>query len=412
MHSPTGVPSLSSDYSHSQCGAHLAQLSLAAYLVGILGTALYMVVMGWRALTTSTWAAEVLLLFVMPAVVYQIGFFHYIPELLGRRNHASEARPEGVRWSSLLLAAQWIFGPLAFVFWAISAGASEFLSAESLVVYLATAFWIFAAAVVCAAVRRYVGLPSAKSLELEKKPGIRHPSDWLICHLTPGIAIPVGSGLVLLSLGLYSSLSSWGAGRYGYEVLIGSTPWITSQHLPSSYELGGQMLFWVGRTFYVLGISLAAVTAFLWIRGRARLEYFRRPTPRLEGITTLAVLISLFVISDLFFGFLTLDDKLPPRAVHTINVFRVAYWLAPLALWSLRRFLPGLQNRWKQWQGAIIVLYLPLVLANSAVLALLTMFAAFGYFAFFLGMLLLGWGFLQLEAERPGVRAAELASTS
>jgi hypothetical protein len=59
----------------------LAQLSIAAYLLGILGTTLYMVLTGWRT-ATSAWVAEALLLFVMPAVVYQMGFFHYIPELL------------------------------------------------------------------------------------------------------------------------------------------------------------------------------------------------------------------------------------------------------------------------------------------------------------------------------------------
>jgi protein-S-isoprenylcysteine O-methyltransferase Ste14 len=90
----------------------------------------------------------------------------------------------------------------------------------------------------------------------------------------------------------------------------------------------------------------------------------------------------------------------------------VAYWLVPVALWSLRRLLPALQNRWEQWQGAFIVLYLPLVLANSAILALLTMFGAFGYLAFLLGILLLWWGFLQLDAERPVIREGELAVLS
>jgi hypothetical protein len=239
---------------------------------------------------------------------------------------------------------------------------------------------------------------------MEKKPAILHPADWLIRHLKPDTAVPVGSGLVLLSLALYSSLGSWGDGRYGYEVLTGAAPWITSEHLPSAYELARQVLFWVGRSFYVLGISLAAITAFFWIRGRARLTYFRRLSPSLGAITTLAVLIALFVMSDLFFGFLVLDEKLPRRAVHAINVFRVAYWLVPVALWSLRKLFPALQNRWEQWQGAFIVLYLPLVLANSAVHALLTMFRAFGYQAFLPGVLLLWWGFPQLDTDRPVIR--------
>jgi hypothetical protein len=182
--------------------------------------------------------------------------------------------------------------------------------------------------------------------------------------------------------------------------------------LPGAYELGRQLLFWVGRSFYVLGISLAAITAFFWIRGRGRLTYLRRLAPRLEAITTLAVLIALFVISDLFFGFLVLDEKLPRRAVNAINVFRLAYWLVPVALWSLRKLLPALQNRWEQWQGAFIVLYLPLVLANSVVLALLTIFGAFGYQAFLLGILLLCWGFLRLVTDRPVIRKGELSLLS
>jgi hypothetical protein len=412
MHSPAGLPPFSTDDSRSPFATCLAQLSIAAYLLGILGVTLYMVLTGWRTATTADWVPGALLLFVMPAVVYQMGFFHYIPELLGRTNHAAEARPESARWTSLLLAAQWIFAPLAFVFWAWSAGASEFLSVESLVVYLATGFWVFVAAVICAALRRYVGLRSAGSLVVEKKSAILHPADWLIGHLKPDIAVPMGAGLVLLSLGLYSSLGSWGDGRYGYEVLTGAAPWITSQQLSGAYELGRQELFWVGRSFYVLGISLAAITAFFWIRGRAHPTYLRRLAPRLEAITTLAVLIALFVISDLFFGFLVLDEKLPARAVHAINVFRVAYWLGPVALWSLRKLLPALQSRWEQWQGAFIVLYLPLVLANSAVLALLTMLRAFGYQAFLLGILLLWWGLLQLDTDRPVIRKGELSLLS
>ena len=405
MNSPASSPLLSADHSHSHCGARLAQFSLAAYLVGILGTAIYMVATDWRTTTTSAWVAECLLLFVMPAVVYQMGFFHFVPELLGRKNHAVVARPVGARCSSLLLAAQWIFGPLAVLFWVMDFGGSEVLSAGSLGVYLVTAFWVFVAAVVCAALRRYVGLPSAQA----EKATVLHPADWLICRLTPDIAIPVGSVLILGSLALYSSLGSWGAGRYGYEVLTGSAAWITSQHLPSDYELGKQVLFWVGRSFYVLGISLAAVTAFLWLRGRAHKTYFRRLAPRLGTLTTLAVLIALFVISDLFFGFLVLDERIPARAVHAIHVFRVAYWLVPVALWSLRKLLPLLEDRWVQWQGAFIVLYLPLVLANSAVLTLLTMFHAFGYLAFLLGLLLLWWGFVQLPAQ-PAIREGEVAA--
>ena len=405
MNSPASSPLVSADHSHSHCGARLAQVALAAYLVGILGTAIYMVVTGWRTTTTSTWAAECLLLFVMPAVVYQMGFFHFVPELLGRKSNAAVARPEGARWSSLLVAAQWIFGPLALLFWVMDFGRSEMLSAGSVGVYLVTAFWIFVAAVVCAAVRRYVGLPSAQA----EKATILHPADWLIRRLKPDIAIPVGSVLILTSLGLYSSLGSWGGGRYGYEVLTGSAPWITSRHLPSDYEVGKQVLFWVGRSFYVLGISLAAVTAFLWMRGRAHMSYFRRLAPRLGSLTTLAVLIALFVISDLFFGFLVLDERIPARAVHAIHVFRVAYWLVPVALWNLRRFLPVLQDRWVQWQGAFIVLYLPLVLANSAVLTLLTMFQAFGYLAFLLGLLLLWWGFVQLPAQS-AIQEGEVAA--
>ncbi len=412
MHSPAGLSRFSTHDSHSLFGTYLAQLSIAAYLLGILGITLYMVLTGWRTATTTGWVAEALLLFVMPAVIYQMGFFHYIPELLGRTNHAAKVRPEGARWTSLLLAAQWIFAPLALVFWAWTVGASEVLSLESLAVYLATGFWVFVAAVICAALRRYVGLPSAGSLVVQKKSAILHPAEWLMRHLKPDTAVPVGAGLVLLSLGLYSSLGSWGDGRYGYEVLTGAAPWITSQHLPGAYELGRQVLFWVGRSFYVLGISLAAITAFFWIRGRARLTYFRRMAPRLGAITTFAALIALFAMSDVFFGFLVLDEKLPARAVHAINVFRVAYWLLPVSLWSLRKLFPALQSRWGQWQGAFIVLYLPLVLANSVVLALLTMFGAFGYQAFLLGILLLWWGFLQLDTERPVIRKSELSGLS
>ncbi len=401
MHSPASSPPLSADHSHSHCGAHLAQFSIAVYLVGILGTAIYMVVTGWRAATTSTWVAECLLLFVMPAVVYQMGFFHFVPELLGRTNHAAEARPEGARWSRLLIAAQWIFAPLAFAFWVVSAGFSDMFSADAAVIYLATAVWVFVAALVCAALRLYLGLPSAKSWKIEKNGGFRHPADWLVRRLRPGIALPVGAGLVLSSLGLYSSLGSRGDGRFGYSVLTGSVAWITSQHLPSEYERGRQMLFWGGRSFYVLGISVAAVTAFLWIRARIRRVNVLPVGAQLAAIKMLSILLVMFVISDLFFGFLTFDEKLPARAVNAINVFRMAYWLVPLVLWSARKFLPTLEDRWGQWRGAFIVLYLPLVLANSAVLALVTMFGAFGYGAFLVGMLLLAWGFVQLDTESP-----------
>lgn len=409
MNSPASSPPLSADHSHSHCGAYLAQFSLAAYLVGILGTAIYMVVTGWRATTTSGWVAECLLLFVMPAVVYQMGFFHFIPELLGRTNHEAEARPEGARWSSLLIAAQWIFAPLALAFWALSAGPSDVFSMDATEVYLFTALWVFVAALVCAALRLYLGLPSVNPIK--KTSGFPHPLNWLIRRLRPGIALPLGAALVLSSLGLYSSLGSWGDGKYGYRVLAGSAAWMTSQHLPSDYERAGQMLFCVGRSFYVLGVSLAAVTAFLWIRARIRRTHVFHGGVQVEAIKTLSVLIVMFVISDLFFGFLAFDQKLPARAVHEINVLRMAYWLVPLGLGSARKLLPALKARWGQWKGAFIILYLPLVLANSAVLALVTMLGAIGYGAFLLGMLLLAWGFVQLDSESPMRGKGEVVET-
>jgi hypothetical protein len=368
-----------------------------------------MVVTGWRATTTSGWVAECLLLFVMPAVVYQMGFFHFIPELLGRTNHEAEARPEGARWSSLLIAAQWIFAPLALAFWALSAGPSDVFSMDATEVYLFTALWVFVAALVCAALRLYLGLPSVNPIK--KTSGFPHPLNWLIRRLRPGIALPLGAALVLSSLGLYSSLGSWGDKKYGYRVLAGSAAWMTSQHLPSDYERAGQMLFCVGRSFYVLGVSLAAVTAFLWIRARIRRTHVFHGGVQVEAIKTLSVLIVMFLISDLFFGFLAFDQKLPARAVHEINVLRMAYWLVPLGLGSARKLLPALKARWGQWKGAFIILYLPLVLANSAVLALVTMLGAIGYGAFLLGMLLLAWGFVQLDSESPMRGKGEVVET-
>ena len=76
MNSPASSPLLSVDHSQSNCGARLAQFSLAAYLVGILGTAIYMVVTGWQ---TATLLANSAVL----ALVTVFGAFGYGAFLLG-----------------------------------------------------------------------------------------------------------------------------------------------------------------------------------------------------------------------------------------------------------------------------------------------------------------------------------------
>ena len=205
---------------------------------------------------------------------------------------------------------------------------------------------------------------------------------WLGARLRAKPALVLGSGLLLFSLVARADLFE----GYGLQVVSGQQSWPTAE-----YTLVGPtltILCQVGRWTYVaaLGIALLGLSAVVMGHAGDRLR-------RSSSLVFLSTVIALFGVCDLALGVSRLDSMVP--TVLNFTVLGMA-WLLPIALWVWRE--RGDRAHWDRTRLAVMIFYLPVVLAGLALIPLaLILVPSYGFFL--LGSVLLAWGFTQSRRE-------------
>ena len=205
---------------------------------------------------------------------------------------------------------------------------------------------------------------------------------WLGASLRAKPALVLGSGLLLFSLVARSDLFE----GYGLQVVTGHQSWPTAEYTLVNPTL--TLLCQVGRWIYVaaLGIALLGLGAVAMRRLGDRLR-------RSYALVFLSTVIALFGVCDLTMGVARLDSMVP--AVLNFAVLGVI-WLVPIAIWVWRA--QGDRVRWDRTRIAVMILYLPVVLAGLALIPLaLILVPIYGFFL--LGSVFLAWGFTQSRRE-------------
>lgn len=201
---------------------------------------------------------------------------------------------------------------------------------------------------------------------------------WLLARLRSKRALVLGGLLVLLSLVARIDVFE-GA---GFEIISGSMRWPTLE-----YTLPGRIVpavAQVGRLMYGAGLLVGIVALAAAWSGR-RGDGLRRN----RWLAFLAVMVALFCACDLALGVARLDTFVP----ELLNLAALGVvWIVPVAMWA-RRSREANSSR-EHNRIAILVLYLPVVLAGLALIPVALVLVP-GYGFFMIGSVLLALGFLQ-----------------
>ena len=368
----------------------LKQLAVALFI-------LCLAAVGTLLLRHDVWPFAIFPL--LPAATYALAYFFFVPDLLGGAVHIGGSfRRRWLTWLQWAGVMAMTAGVTAYgVQLRISRGSffTNFqLAAVLLLAYLAgavgVALWRYGALFLPTGEERPSGLavrfPLAKFFKI-----IGLPARWLISILKPPRAIFSGSALVLVSVLLVTSLD-YGCGSHsyrGYDLLAGNGSWLTAQNI-DSHPVQFTVVRYSGWAFYAAGIAMAMIGLLVTVRLLSGYTVRRK---FLRALALITAVVSVFTFTDLAFFWGTALDY----------AWWSIYWLLPLAAdiyLHFRRarapdrlppslFIPG-----------VTVLLLPLLfLAFGTLMAFNIVFDVPGYAAFFVGILLLLWGYAQLSSS-------------
>jgi len=173
----------------------------------------------------------------------------------------------------------------------------------------------------------------------------------------------------------------------GFEIVSGKAVWITAAQAVEG-DTAKVILAQVGRWSYVVALAVALLALAAVSAGRAG-DRLRRS--RLMGIVSGT--LALFGICDFTFAWIRVwtDSVRFEGANFAVGI---VVWLLPIALWLWRARCGG--ERCAHTRLAVMVLYLPILFFS---LAFLISLVPVGYISFFLGMLLVWWGFVRSQCE-------------
>jgi hypothetical protein len=332
--------------------------------------------------------------FFLPAAIYILGWFYYLPESLGAP--ARSPRPLRERWN-LWLRASGLLGLASLLGWGVS---GILAPAPGLPVALAygvlTAYLV---AVVMVLLRRHFAPEGGKAdstLGSAQQPWVRAfekigaPARHLANCLSPRVSLPSGSMLVLASVLLVTSMN---VGCHdtpfrGYEVLQGKGAWLTAENMGQGAQQAVAKV--AGYANYNLGLAAALIVAIVLVIRQRRRDVV---TPRLARwlvFTTGAA--TLFTISDLAF-FVS-----PETQPFVYCLLMLVYWAAPVAAWLYYAFAGRKKERWPMVRSSLIILYLPVLLWSYGFLILVALIGVYGYLSYFFGIQLAWWGSIQLAS--------------
>jgi hypothetical protein len=204
----------------------------------------------------------------------------------------------------------------------------------------------------------------------------------LIRLLRPKAALLLGA--VLLVLSLTAAMGPFEGS--GLEVLTGEQHWATAEcTLEGPAEM---VLSEAGRCIYVATLALAAL-ALAAVAARRKGDRLCKA----KVLASVSTVIAIFALSDLPLGVARLDSTVP----RLLNLVVLGLLCAlPVALWILRA--GGDSTRWSRTRIAVMVFYLPVVLAALGLLPLALVLVP-GYACFVLGTGFMALGFVRSRWE-------------
>ncbi len=197
---------------------------------------------------------------------------------------------------------------------------------------------------------------------------------WLARFLRPKNTLVLGGVLLLFSL--IAPMDPFGGS--GLEVVTGQQHWPTAEYTLVGPAL--MILSQAGRCMYIATLVIA-VLALTSVAMRSHGERLRKA----NALASISTGVAIFSLCDLTLGIVRLDSTVPPL----LNLVVLGLvWVLPIFVWIKRAH--GESARSNRTRIAVMVLYLPLVLAGLALvpfaLVLIPSYACF----------LLGTGFLTL----------------
>lgn len=224
-------------------------------------------------------------------------------------------------------------------------------------------------------------------------------------RLRPGISLPAGSLLVLLSVYLPLTTDGCSVGT-GADVLLGKRKWVSANFIE-----GIPGFDWATRGLYAAGVLLALVSLALVLVPVWRRRLQGSPRVR-RGLWIAAGALSLYVLADYAWFVILLagvglaefglweEDSLWV-SLATLALVWVLYWLVPLALW-IRYGLtenPQRHARWPDLRNKLVVHYLAALLAGLFMMAFaLIDEPLWGLLTYFFGIHLLALSYLRLAS--------------
>lgn len=380
----------------------VAQFAAGAYLLLVAAFAIYIILnvsRGDRAAAALMYGAVVLSSY--------LGFFHYLPDLLGG---TVPSQPIYQRWSNWLRDAHLV--GIAALLGMVIAGWSELRTMKDWVPTLAISVALgYAMGLVGTVLRRDLA-PCPCSERVPNDRGWR----WMLLRvlgvpvrkvyewLRPPVRLGLGSVLVLSSLLLVLSgeyaCKTW---RYrGWEVLAGRGKWITAENAAHSYS--ASVIAPIGLVLYLVALLVAVAVVFALIRASLTKTPVRAPVM----LGRAAAIAAVFTASDLALYFMH------ENWVRSVSVW-VIFWGIPLGLYvHFACAREPVSQVWPKVRAALLILYLPIFWLAYAMCLLVAMEKATGFLAYFAGIQLLWWGLSQTGcelAEAPhGMRPSTTAS--
>jgi hypothetical protein len=343
-----------------------------------------------------------------PAAAYALGYFRSLPEALGTDSHPQKMSLLR-RWSDFSRMTSAVAMVVTFVVWA-SIAAKHFRGMTVSLKQIPSMVNLFVlgtlttrpgvcviGAIVAGALMtvcvvasekylsgtmRQMDASSSRGWDTLVTQAVGRCSNLLGRILRAKTALVFGGLFVVWSLIATMDLF----GGYGFQVVTGQQDWPTAEYTLSGPALTSLNL--VGRCMYIgaLAIALVALASVTMGRLADRLR-------RTYALAFFSIVIALFGLCDLALGVARLDSTVP----SLLNFAGLGtIWVSPIVVWVCRG---GSDNaHWNRTRIAIMILYLPIVLAGLALFPLALILVP-SYAFFVVGAVFLSMGFLASRRE-------------
>jgi len=206
--------------------------------------------------------------------------------------------------------------------------------------------------------------------------------EWLAKLLRPKATLVMGAVLLLFSL--IAPMDPFGGS--GLDVVTGQQQWPTAE-----YTLVGPALMILSEAgrFTYLAALVVAVLAFVSVAMRRHGDRLRKA----NTLVSISTVIAIFALCDLTLGVARLDSRVPPL----LNLVVLGLLcVLPIFVWIKRAHDESARSN--RTRIAVMLLYLPLVLAGLALVPLALVLIP-GFACFLLGTGFLSLGFLRSRWE-------------